>query len=71
MKLDDSFGLAAELGVDIMLSERLLLNAAIWHVDIDTQAKLTGKTVEGINIDAKVDVDIDPMVYMISLGYRF
>ncbi len=71
MKLDDSFGLAAELGIDIMLSERLLLNAAIWHVDIDTKATLTGKTVEGVDIDAKVDVDIDPMVYMISLGYRF
>lgn len=71
LKLDDSFGLAAELGVDYMLTDRLMLNAAIWYADIDTEATLTGKTEEGINVKAKLDVDIDPMVYMVSVGYKF
>lgn len=71
MKLDDSFGLAAELGVDLLLTDRLMLNAAIWYADIGTEAQLTGKTAQNVNIKAKVDVDIDPMVYMVSVGYRF
>lgn len=71
LKLDSSFGLAAELGVDYMLTDRLMLNAAIWYADIDTEATLTAKTEEGIKVKAKLDVDIDPMVYMISVGYKF
>jgi len=52
--------------MDYMITDRLLFNFAVWHIDIDTtaKAKLNGTPV-------KVDVDVDPWVYMVGLGYRF
>ena len=67
MKLDDSFGLAFELGCDFELSDNLVLNAAIWTIDIDTTATI--KPTGGAPIET--DVDIDPLVYMIGVGYKF
>ncbi|ERS85504.1 MULTISPECIES: OmpW/AlkL family protein [Marinobacter] len=63
IELDDSIGVAAEIGVDYMLSEQFGLNAAIWWADIDTEAE-----VEGLD---KFDVEIDPMVYMVGFTYKF
>lgn len=66
LELDDSFGLAVEAGVDFLLTDNLLFNMSVWYADIDTTvtAKLNGDKV-------KVDVDIDPWVYMVGLGYKF
>ena len=66
LSLDDSWGLALEAGVDYQLSERLLVNASVWHVDIDTEANFRLSGAPG-----KVKVDIDPWVYMLALGYKF
>ena len=66
LELDDSFGLAAQAGVDFPLGERWMLNAGIWYIDIDTTAKI--KTDVG---RVKFDVDIDPWVYNIGVAYRF
>lgn len=65
--LDDSFGFAFQLGVDVQLADNLVFNAAVWKADIDTTA--TFKYAGGNKITA--DVSIDPMVYMVGLGYRF
>lgn len=67
VKLDDSFGLAFELGCDYEVSENLVVNASIWTIDIDTTA--TVNLVNGSRVTT--DVDIDPLVYMIGLGYKF
>jgi outer membrane protein len=67
LKLDDSVGLAAQLGVDWQISDRWLVNAAVWHIDIGTDASLETTAVGRV----KVDVDIDPWVYMVGLGYKF
>ncbi len=66
-KLKDSFGLAFELGCDYELSDNLVLNAAIWSIDIDTDATI--KLDAGPKITT--DVDIDPLVYMVGVGYKF
>jgi outer membrane protein len=66
LELDDSFGLAAQAGVDFPLGEHWMLNAGIWYIDIDTTAKI--KTDVG---RVKFDVDIDPWVYNIGVAYRF
>ncbi len=63
IKLDDSVGVAAEIGLDYMLSENFGLNAAVWWADIDTTAK-----VETLD---EFDVEIDPMVYMVGFTYKF
>lgn len=66
LDLDDSWGLSARAGVDIHLGENWILNASMWTIDIDTDASFNSAlgTVTS-------SVDIDPRVYMISLGYQF
>lgn len=66
LEFDSSIGLAAQLGIDVKLADRWLLNAAVWRIDIDT----TG-TVETALGRARVDVTVDPWVYMAGVGYRF
>lgn len=70
LSLDDSWGLALEAGVDYMLSDNVLLNAAVWYVDIDTEATVDGPSALGAT-RTKVDVEIDPWVYMVGVGYKF
>jgi outer membrane protein len=64
--LKDSWGLAAQVGMDYMLTENVMLNAQVRYIDIDTTA--TADTALG---KVKVDVDVDPFVYMVGLGYKF
>jgi|TARA_R110000772_G_scaffold141114_7_gene250506 outer membrane protein len=66
LSLDDSFGLAAQVGVDIPLSDNWAINAAVWYIDIDTTAKI--RTDVGT---VAFDVDIDPWVYNVGIAYRF
>ena len=66
LSLDDSYGLSAQIGFDYMISENLLINGAIWWIDIDTEAKISTAIA-----DVKFDVEIDPMVYFLSIGYKF
>lgn len=73
LELDDSVGVAVELGMDYMLSENFGLNAAIWWADINTDATVTAFDAAGNQI-AKTDefeVEIDPMVYMVGFTYKF
>lgn len=67
LDIDDSFGVAAQIGADYALDEHWMLNASLWYLDIDTDA--TFKFKGGTHVEA--DVDIDPWVYMLGLGYRF
>ncbi len=67
LSLDNSFGLAAQAGIDYQLSERWFLNAAVRWIDIDTEASFNlGDTRGSVR-----SIEIDPFVYAISLGYRF
>jgi outer membrane protein len=66
LKLDDSWGVAFELGMDYALSDRWVVNAAVWYIDIDTDAKFNFPGAE-----VKTKVDIDPLVYMVGIGYKF
>lgn len=67
LSLSDSTGLALELGVDVPLRDNLLLNVSAWNIDIDTTARVSVNGVEA----AKIDVEIDPWVYMVGLGIAF
>ncbi len=66
LSLDSSWGVAGQLGMDYLVTDHVLLNAAVWYIDIDTQASM--------NLgDARVkdNVTIDPWVYMVGVGYKF
>ncbi|MBJ9977462.1 outer membrane beta-barrel protein [Pseudomonas sp. S75] len=70
MKLQDSIGLAGQLGMDYMLTDNFLLNAAVWYVDINTKASIDGPSALGVG-KTKVNVEVDPWVYMVGVGYKF
>ncbi len=67
-RVKNSWGWAAQVGMDYMLTDQLMINAQVRYIDIDTDAYVDN-TVLGVR--AKVDVEVDPMVYMVGLGYKF
>jgi outer membrane protein len=67
LSLDNSFGLAAQLGADYMLDEKWFVNTSIRWIDIDTQASFNLNGTQG-SIES---VEIDPWVYTVAVGYRF
>lgn len=66
LKLDDSFGLAANVGLDYMINDKWFLNASAWYANIETEA-----TYKAGGAKQKTDVEINPWVFMISGGYKF
>jgi len=67
ISLDDSFGLAAQAGVDVMMNNGWFFNAALWWLDIETTAEIQPAGAGAL----EVDVDVDPLVYMIGFGKTF
>jgi len=67
-RVENSWGWAAQVGMDYMLTDQVMLNAQVRYIDIDTNAYIDHP---GLGIRAKVDVEVDPMVYMVGLGYKF
>ncbi len=66
LKLDDSWGLSAQVGFDYRLNANWLVNASVRYIDIDTTANFK---LGGAN--SSVDVDIDPIVSSVMIGYQF
>ncbi|KQN43339.1 hypothetical protein ASE98_10470 [Pseudomonas sp. Leaf48] len=69
-KADSSWGLAWQVGADYMLTDNVMINAQVRYIDIDTTATVENNAIAP-GTRAKVDVDVDPFVYMIGLGYKF
>jgi len=67
LSLSDSHGVAYEIGFDIPLEDNLVFTATAWNVDIDTTATVKANS----NLVEKIDVEIDPWVYMVGLGMKF
>lgn len=63
LSLDDSIGLAAQLGADFDISDKMFLNFDLRWIDINTDAELDGVALE--------EVEIDPLVYSLTLGWNF
>lgn len=66
LDMQDSWGLAAQVGMDYLLTDNLMLNAQLRYIDIDTSG-----TTQFAGAKVKVDVEVDPFVYMLGLGYKF
>lgn len=64
---DNSFGLAGNLGLNINLSDRWMLNGDIKYIQMKTDA---GVKVGSDTLDT-VSVDINPWVFGIGVGVRF
>lgn len=66
LSLGNSWGVAAQVGLDYQINKNWLVNASVWYAQIttDVEFKLAGDAV-------KVETDINPWVYMVSVGYTF
>lgn len=60
-----SVGAALQVGVDFQLAENLLVNFDIKKVYMDTEVK---NAATGITV---TDLDIDPWLFGVGVGYRF
>ena len=63
LSLGDSWGLAGQIGFDVMIGENWFLNVDGRYMNIETRAKLDGESLG--------KVKIDPMVYGAHVGFRF
>ncbi len=58
--LEDSFGLSVSAGANYHIDDNWMANVGVWYIDIDTDLKGSNNTVE-----------IDPIVVMAGVGYKF
>jgi outer membrane protein len=66
LSLSNSWGLAGQVGVDYQIDKRWLVNASVWYAQISTDVSFD------LGADhVVVETDIDPWVYMISVGYTY
>ena len=63
---DNSFGLAAQAGVDIDINKDWFVNLDVKYIKIDTTATITGGALAG-----NVNLDINPWVFGVGIGTRF
>ncbi|GHE96481.1 OmpW/AlkL family protein [Thalassotalea profundi] len=67
LELDSSLGLAAQIGADFQLNDQWHINASVRYIDIDSEATFD---VGGSSI-GKADINVDPTVVSILIGYKF
>lgn len=76
-RVKNTWGWAAQLGADYMITDNLMLNAQVRYINIDTRATVNvdGLAVAGltggVTSRAKVNLDVNPWVYMVGIGYKF
>jgi outer membrane protein len=63
LSLDDSWGVAAQVGMDYKLNDRWFLNADLRYIDIRSNVHLNGADIG--------KTKINPWVATIGVGYRF
>ena len=67
VSLDDSFGLALQVGADYSINDHWHINASIRWIDIDTEAEIEFNNGDKIS----ADIEIDPFVYTLAASYKF
>ena len=63
LSLGDSWGLAGQIGFDVLFNDDWFFNLDIRYIDIDTKARVDGDSIG--------KVEIDPWVFGGHIGYRF
>ncbi len=69
IRLDDSWGVAVQAGVDFEVTERVLINFDVRWIDIDSTVDVK---VDGIGwVNSVATAEIDPVVISLMAGYKF
>lgn len=67
LDVSDSWGASAQIGADYMINDHWMVNGQVRYIDIDTNAHVD---LAGVG-NLKANVEVDPWVYMVGLGYKF
>jgi len=67
--IDDSFGIAAQIGGDWKVGDRMVVNLDVRWMDIESDISIGGPGIEGK--EKLGTIEIDPWVYALNLGYSF
>lgn len=67
LSVKDSWGVAAQAGMDYLVNENWLINMSVWWMDIKTDVDFDVAGGEHQSISTR----LDPWVFMFSAGYRF
>lgn len=75
LSIDNSFGVALQLGADVQISDAFFLNFDLRWIDIEADAVIRSVTEDGngiqTNLTSRIKTDIDPLVFSTTLGMRF
>ncbi|MBN5271530.1 outer membrane protein OmpW [Serratia marcescens] len=67
LDLKDSWGVAAQAGLDYNLDEHWMLNMSVWWMNIETKTRFNDANGGHHSFDTR----LDPWVFMFGAGYRF
>jgi outer membrane protein len=68
MDTTDSVGLAAEIGVDVAITKKLYLSANVSKIKARTEVEAESRHGHD---RVRFDLDTDPWLYFVGVGYRF
>ncbi len=68
VNVDDSIGIALQVGADIEVADGWLLNASAWYVDADTDVTVSTTNIGDIPIN---NVKINPFIFAVTVGKKF
>jgi outer membrane protein len=67
LSIDDSVGVAAQIGADFKFNDRWLFNVDVRYISIEPDVTLS----DGVTTDSPITIDINPIVFQLNLGYLF
>ena len=70
LKVKNSVGLVAQLGMDYKITDRVFVNASIWKMYVSGKASWNEDWGAGVE-RMKTTVDFDPWVYSLGAGFKF
>ncbi len=73
IELEDSWGAAFQLGADWMIGEKWFLNADVRYIQIQSDLKISIDDGDGnvtTGIDTPGQVEIDPWVWSLNVGFK-
>ncbi|MEH6577902.1 MAG: OmpW family outer membrane protein [Amphritea sp.] len=68
LKIDNSTGIAGQLGVDYEFKDDWIINATVWYIDLNTDATLETTNIGTIEIE---NIEADPYIFFLSIGHKF
>ncbi|MFO7764390.1 MAG: OmpW family outer membrane protein [Wenzhouxiangellaceae bacterium] len=75
LSIDDSFGAAFQVGLDVDVTEKWFWNFNVRYIMIDVDAELRTSTFDPDGNEqlffSRLETEIDPLVYSTQIGFRF